>query len=162
FLLRGGIVVAILPIVTLPSALALSNAFAPLVLPLALGRIDPAIVLGPAAIVLGLLLWLVVGGRSAAGIDVAVVPDARQSAVADARVGEAAQAGVDEGVASDGGTSDEDGSAAHVTPPRHSTSGLDWRVLALRLIAWLPLALAIGFGVAAIVEVTYAELTHPV
>jgi len=37
-----------------------------------------------------------------------------------------------------------------------------WRVLAVRLIGWLPLALAIGFGIARIVQVTYIELTRPV
>jgi hypothetical protein len=148
FLLRGGIVVVVLPIMTLPSALALSNAFAPLILPLALGRIEPAIVVGPAAIVVGLLVWLVGGGRIAAGIDVALVR-------------EAAAAALDEGLGREGGH-DADALGGHVPPPRRSTSGLAWRVLALRLIAWLPLALAIGFGVAAIVEATYAELTHPV
>jgi hypothetical protein len=35
-------------------------------------------------------------------------------------------------------------------------------VLAVRLICWLPLAVAIGIGVAAIVQVTYVELTRPV
>ena len=149
FLLRGGIVVVVLPIMTLPSALAISNAFAPLILPLALGRIEPAIIVGPAAIVVGLLVWLVGGGRIAAAIDVALVR-------------EAAAAAVDEGIARDGEGHDPDALDGHVVPPRRSTSGLAWRVLALRLIAWLPLALAIGFGVAAIVQVTYAELTHPV
>ncbi len=41
-------------------------------------------------------------------------------------------------------------------------SSLAWRVLAVRLMAWLPLALAIGFGIARIVQVTYVELTRPV
>jgi hypothetical protein len=150
FLLRGGIVVVLLPIITVPSPLAISNAFAPVLLPLALGRIEPAFVLGPALVVAALLVWLVGGGRIAAGIDVAFVRDA-------------AAAALDEGVAGRGG----DGEAAPdgvvgVPPPRRSSSGLAWRVLAVRLICWLPLAVAIGIGVAAIVQVTYVELTRPV
>jgi hypothetical protein len=148
FLLRGGIVVAVLPIVTLPSALAISNGLAPLLIPLALGRVDPAIVAGPAAIVVALLVWLVGGGRIAAAIDVALVR-------------EAAAAALDEGVAGRPRDSQPDSAAPTVPAPRRSTPGLAWRVLALRLVAWLPLALAIGFGVAAIVEATYAELTRP-
>jgi len=150
FLLRGGIVVALLPIVTVPSPLAISNAFAPILLPLALGRIEPAIVAGPLIVVAALLVWLVGGGRIAAAIDVALVRDA-------------AAAALEEGVAGRAGGDDEaDPDAALVPPPRRSSSGLAWRVLAVRLIAWLPLALAVGFGVAAIVGATYVELTRPV
>ena len=150
FLLRGGIVVVLLPIVTVPSPLAISNAFAPILLPLALGRIEPAIVAGPVVAVAALLIWLVGGGRIAAGIDVAFVRDA-------------AAAALEEGVAGRvGGEVGSDPDGALVPPSRRSTSGLAWRVLAVRLIAWLPLALAVGFGLAAIVGVTYVELTRPV
>ena len=139
FLLRGGIVVVVLPILTLPSALALSNAFAPIVVPLALGRIEPAIVLGPAAVVALLLAWLIVGGRIAAAIDIALVREGAAAAV-------------------------EEGVAPAAVPPAtlRRPSELAWRVLAIRLISWLPLALAVGLGVARIVEVTYVELTRPV
>jgi hypothetical protein len=152
FLLRGGIVLVILPIVTLPSALALSNALAPIVLPLALGRVEPALMIGPAAVVTGLLLWLVVGGRIAAGIDVALVREVAAEAV-------------DEGIGAGLPRSDVGTDAVGVAPGEQSSgarpSGVGWRVLALRLIAWLPLALALGFGIARVVEVTYAELTSP-
>jgi hypothetical protein len=153
FLLRGGIVVAVLPIITLPSALALSNAFAPILLPLALGRVEPGIVVGPAAVVAGLLVWLVVGGRIAAGIDVALVREVAAAALDE---------GVDPGSPS-GGSGGSGGSVpgADAIPGRRRP-GVGWRVLALRLIAWLPLALALGIGLARIVEVTYVELTRPV
>ena len=81
FLLRGGIVVVLLPIVTVPSPLAISNAFAPILLPLALGRVEPAIVAGPVVVVAALLVWLVGGGRIAAAIDVALVRDAAAAAL---------------------------------------------------------------------------------
>ena len=137
FLLRGGILVLVLPIVTLPSVLGLSNALAPIIVPLALGRVEPAIVLGPVLLVGILLVWLILGGRLAAGIDVALV-------------GEAAEAATDEGV-----------SGATSMPPARPPSVVGWRVVAIRLIAWLPLAAAIGVGLARIVEVAYLELTRP-
>jgi hypothetical protein len=140
FLLRGGIVLVVLPIMTLPSALAISSAVAPIVVPLALGRIEPAIVLGLLVIVVALLAWLIVGGRIAAAIDVALVREAHAAAV-------------EEGVAP---------AEAVSGASRLGSSALAWRVLAIRLIAWLPLALAIGVGLARIVEVTYVELTRPV
>ena len=138
FLLRGGIVLVLLPIVMLPSALAMSNAFAPIVVPLALGQFDATVVAGLGAIIAFLLLWLVGGGRIAAAIDVGF---ARQ----------AAAAAVDEGI------------AGATLPPAEfrPASGVGWRVLALRLVAWLPLAAALAFGIARIVEATYAELTRP-
>ncbi|MFL5771022.1 MAG: hypothetical protein ACJ765_13180 [Chloroflexota bacterium] len=149
FLLRGGIVIAILPIVTLPSALALSNAFAPMLLPLALGRIDPALIAWPAAVVVAFLAWLVGGGRIAAGIDVAFV-------------GEAAAAALEEGVAGGDESAAADGEERLTRARRRAGVARAWRILAVRLIAWLPLALALGFGVAQIVEATYVELTRPV
>ncbi|HEX5012530.1 MAG TPA: hypothetical protein VFV72_00115 [Candidatus Limnocylindrales bacterium] len=138
FLLRGGIVLVVLPIITLPSVLGLSNAFAPILLPLALGRFEPALLLGPAAVVVVLLAWLIIGGRLAAGIDVALARDA-------------ADAAIDEGVGGEGSL-----------PPGGSVSAVGWRVVAIRLVAWLPLAIALGIGLARIVQVTYLELTRPV
>jgi hypothetical protein len=153
FLVRGGIVLAILPIVTLPSPLALSNAFAPILLPLALGRLEPAIVAGPALVVGTLLVWLVGGGRIAAGIEIALV-------------GEQEAAAIDEGVARRPETGpprapDEHDRAHDGTPRPASSPGVAWRALAVRLAAWVPLAVALGIGVAQIVEVTYLELTRP-
>jgi hypothetical protein len=146
FLVRGGIVVVLLPIVTLPSVLGTSNALAPVVVPLALGRIEPAIVLVPALVVAVLLAWLIIGGRIAAGIDVALVA-------------EAADAARDEGV---GGAFSAATTAAVTTAAVGRASALGWRVVAIRLICWLPLAIAVGIGIARFVEVTYTELTRPV
>jgi hypothetical protein len=145
FLVRGGIVLVLLPIITLPSPLALSNAFAPVLLPLALGRIEPAIVAGPAILVGILLVWLVGGGRIAAAIDAELIR-------------EAAAAALDEGVGEPRGPGSPPPTGR---APARSASAVAWRVLAVRLVAWLPLAVALGVGVARIVEVTYAELTRP-
>jgi len=67
-----------------------------------------------------------------------------------ALVGEAADAAVDEGVSGD-----------VPLPPARSGSAIGWRVVAIRLMAWLPLAIAIGIGLARIVDVAYLELTRP-
>ena len=56
FLVRGGFIVFILPIVLLPSPLAISNMVSPLVVPIALGRIGPdaiAVAVGAFVLVLG-------------------------------------------------------------------------------------------------------------
>ena len=144
FLLRGGIVVVVLPILTLPSALAVSNLVAPVVMPLALGRIEPVAVIAVFVLVGLFLAWLIVGGRIAAAIEVALVRDG-------------AAAALDEGV--ERAATDVD---VGPDPSDRNAASLAWRVLAVRLIAWLPLALAIGFGIARIVQVTYVELTRPV
>ena len=143
FLLRGAIVLVVLPILTLPSALAVSNLVAPIVVPLALGRIEPVTVIAVIVLIGLFLAWLIGGGRIAAAIEVALVRDN-------------AAAAIDEGVA--GATA----SNARPDPSDQAAGSLAWRVLAVRLIAWLPLALAIGFGIARIVQVTYIELTRPV
>ena len=140
FLLRGGVFLIVLPIVSLPSVLGLSNVLAPIIVPLALGRIEPVVVLGPTLIIGVLLGWLILGGRLAAGIDVALV-------------GEAAGAALDEGVA---------GPEAGAPETPRSGSDVGWRVVAIRLVAWLPLAVTLGTGVARVAGVAYAELTRPV
>src|SRR6476646_8332262 len=74
FLVRGGIVLFVVAIVTLPSPLALSNVLGPIITPLYFGQLEPRTVL---LIVSGLgsaVLWLVVGGWFAGATDVALVP----------------------------------------------------------------------------------------
>ena len=76
FLARGGILLAILPIVNLPSPLVLSNLVAPIIVPLALGHVDAGVVAALAIIVAGLLAWLIVGGLIGAATD--LIQDAKR------------------------------------------------------------------------------------
>jgi len=135
FLVRGGIVLFLVAIVSLPSPLALSNILGPLVTPLYLGRLEPAtaalIALGIATI----LGWLIAGSWLGAATEVALIRDVRRTI---ARSGPA----VRQAVAAD-------------------PDGFTGRVLAARALALLPLALTLGIGSVRIFDVTYRELVNP-
>lgn len=132
FLLRGGIVVLALPILVLPTPVGLANVFAPTLTALAFGSISTEVFALGGAAAAGLIAWLVVGGWLAAVLE-----------------GEGARI-----VALDGGV--------HAPGPRplarpHVAS----RILAARLSALIPLAVALVLGSVQIVLVTYRELTNP-
>jgi hypothetical protein len=143
FLARGGMVLAILPIVMLPSPLALSNLVAPVIVPLALGRVDETVVVAVALIAVGLLAWILVGGLVGAATDLALIRDG------------VAAAG-DEGVA---GRSDDDAQAGPARPGGGATVIV--RILAVRLLAHLPFGIAIAIGAVGMVATAYAVLTLP-
>lgn len=140
FLVRGGFVLLIVPIVLLPSPLAISNLLAPVIVPVALGRIGPEAVALFAVMVILLAAWILVGGWIAAAMELTLIR-------------EAAAAATDEGV---GQAPPEAASAPH-----RSDRALVGRLVAARLVAWLPLAAAIGIGIVRIIAITYAELTRP-
>lgn len=142
FLVRGGFLVFLLPIVVLPSPLAISNVVAPFIVPMAFGRIGPDTIAVGVAAVAGLFAWLLIGGWIAAATDLVLVR-------------EAAAAAIDEGVA---------------PPPAEAPDGMEAErrdrvgvatILAARLVAWLPFAAALAIGLVRIVAVTYVELTRP-
>jgi hypothetical protein len=143
FLVRGGFLVFLLPIVVLPSPLAISNLVAPFIVPMALGRIGPETFALGAGAVVALLTWLLIGGSIAAATDLVLVR-------------ETAAAAVDEGVASPS----PDGRAAIDAERRDRV--LVATILVARLVAWLPFAAALAIGLVRIVAVTYVELTRPV
>jgi hypothetical protein len=143
FLARGGIVLAVLPIVALPSPLGLSNMVAPVILPLALGRVDAAVVVAIAAVIVALASWLVLGGLIGAVTDLALIRDG----IAAAR---------EEGLT---GLQGDDPEAEPLDDGRDGP--IVRRILAVRLIAHIPSAVALSIGLVSIVNVTYAELTSP-
>lgn len=146
FLARGGILLAVLPIVNLPSPLVVSNLVAPLIVPLALGHIDEGVVTAFAVLVAGLLAWLIVGGLVGATTDLALIRDGRVAAGEEGVTGPIAE---DAEILSTAPGSDRPG------------RGLVGRILAVRLLAHLPLAVALAIGSVGIVQVAYAELTRP-
>jgi hypothetical protein len=148
FLVRGGFVVFLVPIVVLPSPLAISNVAAPFVVPMALGRIGPEVFI--LLIVAGMALfgWLLIGGAVAAATDVALIRDAVAAAA-------------DEGVAPQTPAPPlPQRSAAPIRSERRD-GALVGTIVAARLVAWLPLAAALAIGLVRIVAVTYVELTRP-
>jgi len=136
FLVRGGLLLFVLPIVVLPSPVGLANIVGPTLTAFWLGGMS----LGFAAIVAGIFavffLWLIVGGWVAAVTERDLI----------------------ELVAHD----DE---LTGIGAPAHRTSrrrrGRVSRIVLLRLAGHLPLAVALGYGSLRIVEATYRELTLP-
>jgi hypothetical protein len=132
FLLRGGIVVLGLPILVLPTPVGLADVFAPTLTALAFGSISAEVYVFGGAAAAGLVVWLVVGGWVAAALE---AEGARM-------------VGLDEGV--------------HAPRPRPlARSHVAGRILAARLVALVPLGIALALGSVRIVLVTYRELTNP-
>jgi hypothetical protein len=132
FLVRGGLVLFIVPIVILPTPVGLANVIAPTLTAFVFGGVSPSFIALVAALSAVILLWLVGGGRLAAGTEEALI-----AAVA----------------------ADEDIAAGFGREP--GAGGRAWRILVARLIAYTPLAAALAWGAARVVEVTYRELTAP-
>jgi hypothetical protein len=134
FLVRGGAVLFLLAIVSLPSPLVVSNIVAPLVVPIALGQIDAGTV---ALIGLGVgsvVIWLIGGGWVAAAIEIVLIRDGREAMA-------------------------EEGLTVQSAP--RSGGLLTSRVMAAHLLAHIPTALVLGIGSVRIASVAYIELTNP-
>jgi len=133
FLVRGGIVVFLVPIIVLPSPVGLSDLIAPTVSSVALGGVPPQLValagaLGALALALALL-----AGWFGAAMESALIRDAPAW--------------------------DELDPNRILAAPRRGEAA---RVLGARMIAHLPLALVLVWGGARIVDATYRELSRPV
>ena len=134
FLLRGGFLLVLAPIVVLPSAVAVGNVLTP-VLSTVVFRGFATILVPLVVIGFGALLWLFGGGLIAAAAESEL-----------ARV-----------VARDDEAWPTGRAPRDVVPAEHPAG----RVLTVRLIAHLPLILALSWGAIRIVAVTYRELTVP-
>jgi hypothetical protein len=134
FLVRGGIVVFIVAIITLPSPLALSNVLEPYIEPIYLGRLDPATIALAATAVAAALAWLLAGSWFAAATEVVLIRDAHQAAA-------------------------DEGLPVGSRPPAGRM--LVARAMAAHLAALVPLAVALGIGSVQILAVIYIELTNP-
>ena len=136
FLLRGGILVFLVPILVLPSPVGLATLLGPTISAVWLGGVS----LGFAAIVGGIfavfLGWLLIGGWIAAVTERDLIH---------------VVAGDDDLA----GT----GRAPAVSPPRRR--GRVWRIVLLRLAGHVPLGVALGYGSLRLVQATYRELTLP-
>jgi hypothetical protein len=133
FLVRGGIVVFLLPIVVLPSPVGLSDRIAPTISAMVLGGATPqlAVLFGSicaTVVAIALLLaWF------ASATEAALIRDAPAW--------------------------DELDPARPIAPRRKGESG---RILTARLVAHVPFAIAVGWGTVRVVEAAYRELSRPV
>lgn len=148
FLARGGIILAVLPIVSLPSPLGLSDIFAPAIIQLRLGRIDIGVVGAIVGVVATLVACVVIGGLVGAATDLALIRDG-------------AAAAAEEGVTDDPVRRRTGDGAVGPTLSRPGGFRVVARILIVRLAAHLPFAIAVVIGTVAILNVTYVELIRP-
>jgi hypothetical protein len=134
FMVRGGVLLFLVAIVSLPSPLIVSNVVAPVIVPLALGRIDTGAVALLGGVVAIVAIWLIGGALVAATTEVALILAARDAML-------------EEGL-----------SAGPVARPRRWLIG---RVAASRLLAHVPTGLVLAVGSIRIAGVAYIELTDP-
>jgi hypothetical protein len=130
FLVRGGIVVLLLPVIVLPTPSGLANLFADAVVDLWWGRVPASIVILAVGSVVGFGAWVVLGGLAGARIDLELVPEA---------------------------LADED-----LDRPLPAAGGpAIWAGFLVRIVALLPLVLAVAVGIPRIVDAGYLELILP-
>lgn len=155
FLVRGGILVLLLPIVVLPTPVGLATILGPDIVSVALAGPNPGLIRLAAIGSLVVLCWLVVSGILGAAVDVAVTAAAGGAAKRRAALGPGAV----------GGDVRPIGIASGAVASGGSVGGDRWRlvarVAAVRWLAQLPLVAALAWGAFRIVEATYAELVLP-
>jgi hypothetical protein len=150
FLLRGGLLVVALPILVLPSPVGLGNVLAPTLTAFVFGGVSVSLLLLVATTVLAVLAWLIAGGVVAAILEA----EAARMVVAHEEVVRPA------GVRPQQASNDvPDALTQPVAVRRDAEAG---RVFITRLLAHLPLGVALAWGSVRLVEVTYRELTNPV
>ncbi len=132
FLIRGGVLIVLLPIITLPTPVGLANVVGPAIVSFVFGGPTIGIVILVLIGFVGLLAWMLAGGWLAASMEVALI-----------RI-----------VAAD----EELGPRPAATSIRPRASG--W-ILGARLFSLAPLLAAFIFGATRLVAATYAELTLP-
>lgn len=143
FLLRGGIVMLVAPIVVIPSAVGFANVIAPLLTSFVFGGPSVALVLAVLAAAGVGLAWVIIGGLVAAAAEA----EGMRIVAADEEVVSAT--GLAPGVAA----------ASTSTPSLRGSTA--WRILAVRLLAHLPTLLALAWGAIRVVALAYRELTVP-
>jgi hypothetical protein len=142
FLLRGGLLLVLLPIVVLPSPVSLGNVLGPALTEVVLSGVPVELAVVVGLVALGAVAWIVVGGLVAGSLE---AEGARLVAHDDATGSGAVDPAAHPGAA------DDDARAEIVA----------MRVLGARLVAHGPTALALIWGSTRLVTVAYRELTSP-
>ena len=146
FLVRGGLVVVLVPIVVLPTPVGFGNVFAPALASIALGSVSVELVVASVGAALAIVGWIVLGGWLAAALEVEAAWMIAGDVDARSRTGS-------------GERPDRPDPTELVRPA--GTPRLAARILLARLVALIPLALVLAVGTVRIVLVTYQELTSP-
>ncbi len=145
FLLRGGFLIVLLPIVVLPSPVGLGNLLAPILMTVVFQGVSLEVAGVAIIVALAVAAWIVVGGLVAAAVEA-------EGARIVAR---------DEDVVEGHVTLTEgpERRIAAVLPGRRAVPG---RILAARIAAHAPSGVALLWGAIRLIDVAYAELTRPV
>ena len=134
FLVRGGILLFLGAIVTLPSPLALANAFGPVVTSIYFGRIEPTTLVLLVSALGFVVAWIALGSWIGAATEVVLIRDARQAAI-------------DEGLPAG--------------PERSGGRLLITRSALAHLLAHVPLLAVAGLASIPITAAVYRELVTP-
>lgn len=140
FLVRGGIVLVALPVVVLPTPVSLGNLLGPTLTSVALGSVPIEFVVALVGVSVAAVVWVLFGGWLAAAMEAEGIRIVAS----------------DEEVAALRGAS-----PATVAPARGHEGRVTGRILAARLVAFIPLVVALIWGSVRFVLVTYRELTSP-
>lgn len=130
FLVRGGWLIVLAPIVVLPTAVGIGNVVAPLLEDIAFGRNTEDVVRSGGTALVVVVAWFLVGGLLAAATEIETVRRAAASAELD-------------------------------VAPAMDRPGATRRVFVVRVLALLPLIVAIAWAVVRFVGVGYREFTNP-
>jgi hypothetical protein len=150
FLLRGGLVLVALPIVVLPTPVGLGNLLAPTLTSLVFGGVSAGLVILVIGIALAGLAWVVAGGTLAAMLEA----EAARIVAGHEEVAPPPGIRVPPMAANDL----TDRSAPVVSGGRSVEAG---RIFLARVLAHLPLGIALAWGSVRLVAITYHELTNP-
>jgi hypothetical protein len=134
FLLRGGLLLVLLPIVVLPSPVSLANVLGPVLTTVVLSGVPVELAILVGVMALAAVVWVLGGGLIAAAVEA-----------------EGARMVAGRGDGLDRGTPSERGISGQVA----------LRILTARLVAHLPTIVAFVWGAARLVSVAYRELTSP-
>jgi hypothetical protein len=134
FLVRGGLVLVIAPILVLPTAVGIGTVVAPLLEDVAFGRRTGELVGLAALAVAAVVAWFVVGGLLAALAEVELIV---------------------------GVTADDEFPATPAPSGGAPAPGRVWRIVAVRAVAHVPLLIALVWTAIRVVSVAYRELTVP-
>jgi hypothetical protein len=138
FLLRGGLLLVVLPIVVLPSPVGLGNLLAPTLMIVVFGDLSVEVAAIVTLAALSIVTWIVVGGLVAATLEAESIRLVADEEVEPRSAIEAFQP--------DLGRSDRVAAA---------------RILAARILAHAPTGIAVIWATVRFVDVAYRELTSP-
>ena len=136
FLVRGGLLVIVAPIVVLPTAIGLANILAPILTAALVSGLTPTVLMALIGVLVLGFAWLLGGGLLAAAAEAEAIARTTEDPI-------------DRGPGTDAGRG-------------LGRGGTAWRILVARMAAHVPLLIALSWGSTRVVASIYREFTVPV